>query len=141
MSRVRRAALIGIIVVGAALAGCASTPAHRGYVRMPFIGQLYYRAADHTLHALTCGAEFRMTESARQVTIVFAEYDFPPGVAALGSVGASCRGYDFVLRLRAPLGGRRVVDGVSGMTLPVANLRNAVAPGLETPAPSLPAGG
>lgn len=104
-------------------------------------GPVYYRDSDHTLHVLSCGAEFRVTESANQVTVVAAAFDFAPGVAALSVGGASCGVFDFTLSLDAPLRGRRVVDGTTDKEVPVEDWTAFHPTAPQTPAPSLPAGG
>ncbi|MFD9125492.1 hypothetical protein [Kitasatospora sp. NPDC059571] len=96
---------------------------------------------DHTLHVLSCAAEFRVAESVNQVTIVTAAFNFSHGEAALVASGASCAVFDFTLSLNAPLGGRRVVDGTTGKEVPVEDwTRRYYSAAPETPAPSLPAG-
>ena len=80
-----------------------------------------------------------MTESARQVTIVFAAFNFPAGGADLSAAGSSCGVVNYTLELHAPLGGRRVVDGTTGKDVPVeevARYRSGL-PGV--PAPSMAA--
>ena len=132
MSRPCIAGLVATVVVGCiALAGCSSSG---GYHQGPISGDVYYRGSDHTLHVLSCGAEFRVTESAKQVTIVSAGWEFPRGV---GSCGVT----DFTLTLHAPLGGRPVVDGTTDKEVPVQEWDYRLPPvAPEMPAPSLPAG-
>ena len=92
------------------------------------------------MHVLMCGAEFRVTESAHQVTIVTAAFNFTHGEAELSAVGASCRAYNYTLTLRAALGGRRVVDGTTGKEVPVEEVARYRSGLPETPAPPIPAG-
>jgi len=130
MSRPRIAGFITIVVgVCIALAGCSSSPA-RGYRQGPVPGVVYYRDSDHTLHVLSCGSEFRMTESANQITIVSAQWAYTRGTG-------SCRVFDFTLLLQAPLGGRRVVDGTTDRAIPVMEWGQNRITAPETPAPSL----
>ncbi|QMU70080.1 hypothetical protein [Streptacidiphilus sp. P02-A3a] len=133
------AALLAVLVGCAAPAGCSApagtAPGPGRYRRVPVPGgAVYYRARDRTLHVLSCGAEFRLDQSAHQVTLAAAAYAFAPGAA-------SCRAYDFTLALRAPLGGRRVVDATTGARLPVRDWAQFPADAPQTPAPTLPAGG
>lgn len=130
MSRPRIAGFIAAVAgVCIALAGCSSS-SPGGYRQGPILGDVYYRSSDHTLHVLSCGAEFRMTQSAKQVTIVSASRVHPRGTG-------SCRVFDFTLRLSAPLGGRRVVDGSTDKAVPVKDWGRNRPTAAETPAPSL----
>lgn len=143
MGRPHIAAVITTVVGCIALAGCSSSGGQRQaeYHQEPLRGDVYYRDSDHTLHVLSCAAEFRMAESVNQVTIVTAAFNFSHGEAALLGSAASCRVFDFTLSLHAPLGGRRVVDGTTSKEVPVEDwTRRFYSSAPETPAPSPPAG-
>ena len=120
-----------------ALAGC-STGHQAEYSRAPLLAPVVYSDADRTLHILTCPAEFRVTETAHKVTIVFASFNWPPGMADLSAAGGSCQAVNYTLKLHTALGGRRVVDGTTGKDVPVEKVAHYRSGLPETPAPLLP---
>jgi hypothetical protein len=73
---------------------------------------------------ILCGGTLRATETDTSVTITL-------HVGALGPGAMSCARVDVGVRLRAPLGTRNVVDGVSGRAVRVDDDR----PTLAAPAP------
>jgi hypothetical protein len=131
MSRPRISVLTAVILGGSVvLAGCSHQ--HGGYHRGPIPGNgIVYSESDDRLHIEACGAEFRMTETAREVTIISADYNFPPGVA-------SCRVHDFTLTLHTPLGARPVIDGTTHKAVPVTKTSHFRSALPQMPAPSLP---
>jgi len=81
MGRPRIAVLVATVIGWCiVLAGCSSSGGyHQGVYRQePLLGSVYYRDSDHTLHVVSCHAEFRMTESVKQVTIMTVRWYTPP---------------------------------------------------------------
>ena len=93
-------------------------------------GSTFYRAADQTLFVHSCAAEFRVTETAQRIVVAYAGWNF--------GAAASCAEYWYWLRLRAPLGIRRVTDETTGQTVAVGTWPQPELGGLLAPAPSLP---
>ena len=126
-----RIAALTAIVVGAYIAMAGCSPQYGEYRRGPIPGHgIVYSESDNTLHIQACGAEFRMTETAKQVTVISASYVYPPGAA-------SCRAFDFALILHAPLGERPVIDGFTHEAVPVTKVTHLQTQLPQLPAPSL----
>jgi hypothetical protein len=127
-----RRLLLSLLVLVVVLSGCAShaaasprpdptpspaacTPPAGGRcaadVRWP--GAIHVSADGRRLHGLIgCGGTLRATETADTVTLTL-------HVGAMGPGTMSCAMVDVGVRLATPLGGRAVVDAVSGTPLRV----------------------